>query len=50
VLALKVEKKNYLKRTMTEFENKNIIRLDFVQKLAHYFIKLTLHFKKIHNL
>ncbi len=30
-----VEKEEFIKKTMTEFENKNITRLDFVQKLAN---------------
>lgn len=29
-----VEKEEFIKKTMTEFENKNITRLDFVQKFT----------------
>jgi hypothetical protein len=30
-----VEKEEFIKNAMTEIENKNITRLDFVQKLAN---------------
>jgi hypothetical protein len=30
-----VEKEEFIKKTMTEIENKNITRLEFVQKLAN---------------
>jgi len=36
-----VEKEEFIKKTITEFENKNITRLDLVQKLAN--INLPIH-------
>jgi len=36
-----MEKEEFIKKTITEFENKNITRFEFVQKLAN--INLPIH-------